>query len=321
MLNRRQWQLGRGTAAEWTLANPILLDGEFGFEKDTGGLKIGNGSDVWSDLDYINGGGGFFSGSIEDFIDLADVPNSYSGQANRLVSVKNDETGLEFVDPGSISAPPVGPLTLMSAENAHSVTIPAVVLGAASSLVGWYYCVQDLTNYNPIWGNNSSNEMYFGDGGAAGKLAILKSNSIIFRSTSNLAKDGWHLLIITDDGAQIKAYFDNADIGNSIGYTTLSGFSITRFCQGQNSNNFKGYFNQLAIFNRALDSTERSIIWNGGDGVYADIANAPFNSGLTAGWTLDDGKGLLVPDISGNANTGVLTSLGQWSPYPNFIIP
>jgi hypothetical protein len=42
----------RGTAAEWTAANPILASGEFGYETDTKKLKIGNGTSAWSALAY-----------------------------------------------------------------------------------------------------------------------------------------------------------------------------------------------------------------------------------------------------------------------------
>lgn len=40
----------RGTAAEWAAANPILADGELGFERDTGIIKVGNGSTLWNQL-------------------------------------------------------------------------------------------------------------------------------------------------------------------------------------------------------------------------------------------------------------------------------
>jgi hypothetical protein len=46
-------QQRRGTAAEWTSANPILASGEFGFETDTGKFKIGNGSSNWAALAYF----------------------------------------------------------------------------------------------------------------------------------------------------------------------------------------------------------------------------------------------------------------------------
>jgi len=48
----------RGTAAQWTAANPVLLLGEPGFEKDTGKVKIGDGTSTWSALAYVGGGGG-----------------------------------------------------------------------------------------------------------------------------------------------------------------------------------------------------------------------------------------------------------------------
>jgi hypothetical protein len=48
-------QLRRGTAAEWTAANPTLAEGEMGLEKDTGKFKVGTGVAVWSSLPYSSG--------------------------------------------------------------------------------------------------------------------------------------------------------------------------------------------------------------------------------------------------------------------------
>lgn len=45
--------LKRGTAARWAEVNPILEQGEPGFEIDTGKLKIGDGIRHWLELDYI----------------------------------------------------------------------------------------------------------------------------------------------------------------------------------------------------------------------------------------------------------------------------
>lgn len=45
--------LRRGTAAEWTSANPTLGSGELGFETDTARLKIGTGTTQWANLNYI----------------------------------------------------------------------------------------------------------------------------------------------------------------------------------------------------------------------------------------------------------------------------
>jgi len=51
-----QIQVRRGTAAQWTSANPTLASGEWGFESDTGKVKIGNGSSAWSALSYVGTG-------------------------------------------------------------------------------------------------------------------------------------------------------------------------------------------------------------------------------------------------------------------------
>lgn len=48
------YQFKRGTAQRWIDVNPILRQGEPGFEYDTGKLKIGDGFTPWVNLKYIN---------------------------------------------------------------------------------------------------------------------------------------------------------------------------------------------------------------------------------------------------------------------------
>lgn len=48
-------KLRRDTANRWYRLNPVLEDGEPGYEKDTGKMKIGNGSSPWRDLEYVEG--------------------------------------------------------------------------------------------------------------------------------------------------------------------------------------------------------------------------------------------------------------------------
>lgn len=48
-----QIKLRRDTVANWLLEDPVLGAGEPGFELVTGKLKIGDGSSLWSALDYI----------------------------------------------------------------------------------------------------------------------------------------------------------------------------------------------------------------------------------------------------------------------------
>lgn len=45
----------RMTASEWADSSIILLDGELGVESDTGKVKVGNGRDRFSSLQYLTG--------------------------------------------------------------------------------------------------------------------------------------------------------------------------------------------------------------------------------------------------------------------------
>lgn len=67
-----------GTKANWTTQNPVLLQDEIGYERDTGKLKIGDGATAWNDLAY-------FMGSIEGVIANYMLTADYKGSANGVV--------------------------------------------------------------------------------------------------------------------------------------------------------------------------------------------------------------------------------------------
>ena len=46
-------QLRQGTQTLWAQKNPILNNGEPGYETDTGRFKVGDGSTTWLALDYF----------------------------------------------------------------------------------------------------------------------------------------------------------------------------------------------------------------------------------------------------------------------------
>jgi hypothetical protein len=78
-------QQRRGTAAQWTAADPILAAGEIGFETDTNQFKIGDGVNEWADLSYFKNLEDL-GGSLDDY-----VPVDTKGQANGVASL--DSTG------------------------------------------------------------------------------------------------------------------------------------------------------------------------------------------------------------------------------------
>ena len=53
-----QVQYRRGTSSLWTSTNPVLAQGEPGYETDTGKFKVGDGSTAWTGLAYSSGPAG-----------------------------------------------------------------------------------------------------------------------------------------------------------------------------------------------------------------------------------------------------------------------
>jgi hypothetical protein len=80
-------QQRRGTASQWTTANPILNAGEMGWESDTNKFKIGDGTNHWADLDY--------------FIDQSSTVNPSFGTSIVFEGATADsyETTLQVTDP------------------------------------------------------------------------------------------------------------------------------------------------------------------------------------------------------------------------------
>lgn len=58
-------QQRRGTAAEWTSADPVLAAGEIGYETDTGRFKFGDGVTAWSGIEYYSSADSLIDGAPE----------------------------------------------------------------------------------------------------------------------------------------------------------------------------------------------------------------------------------------------------------------
>ena len=62
-------QQRRGTSEQWTLANPILAEGEIGFETDGNKFKLGDGVNRWNTLAYFVNVDGLGE-QLEDYIPI-----------------------------------------------------------------------------------------------------------------------------------------------------------------------------------------------------------------------------------------------------------
>ena len=66
----QQILLRRGTALQWTTANPILAQGEQGLETDTNLIKIGDGSTTWTLLSYTSAIGLLKANNLNDLANV-----------------------------------------------------------------------------------------------------------------------------------------------------------------------------------------------------------------------------------------------------------
>lgn len=80
-------QQRRGTASQWTSADPILAAGEIGVETDTNKFKIGNGVTDWQTLNYFEDSAG-----IQGLVDalVSGAPESLD-TLNELAAALNDD--------------------------------------------------------------------------------------------------------------------------------------------------------------------------------------------------------------------------------------
>jgi len=76
-------QQRRGTAAQWTAANPVLAAGEIGFETDTSKFKMGNGSSAWSALTYF--------ANAAELAAIVDAAPETLNTLNELAAALNDD--------------------------------------------------------------------------------------------------------------------------------------------------------------------------------------------------------------------------------------
>lgn len=207
-----QIQIRRGTAANWTSANPTLAEGELGYETDTGKLKAGDGSTAWTGLSYVSG-----TGAISDIVndttpqlggDLDVNGNDIVSTSNGNVGVAPDGTG--FLEVKGNTNP--GSIRLNCESNSHGVTIksPPHSAGATYSLT---LPTADGSN-GQVLKTDGSGTLSFGDAstvattlnltdtpgsyGTAGEVLALNSSANGYDFVANVASGAVDCVTQTD---------------------------------------------------------------------------------------------------------------------------
>ncbi len=209
-----------------------------------------------------------------------------------------------------------------------NIEIPPAIDSTLSSYSGWFYNdgVGD-TNINwSIFGSNASTlgEFHLAVYGNNTRLTFMESyyGGAIDDGpdTVNLTVSvGWHHVAIVKTGTELfDVYLDGVKVIDQVvrKADTVSYFNLGR---RYGSSYYDTPIDEVAVFNRALSSTEVEQLYNNGLGLYGDVANPPFDDGLVAGYHFDEGFGQAIDDFSNNNFDGVNNSSADY--YVEGIIP
>jgi len=97
-------KLRRDTAANWNTSNPILAQGETGFETDTRAMKLGDGVTRWKDLKYAVTGDLKVTGSDIHGNGSVSISSGMGDQTNWVMTVHTNNGGVDNPSDGYITS-------------------------------------------------------------------------------------------------------------------------------------------------------------------------------------------------------------------------
>ena len=143
-----QIQIRRGTASQWTSANPTLASGEWGFETDTNKAKIGNGSTAWNSLAYIITGAIGTVTSVTAGTGLSGGTITGSGTIAIDTSVTADLSTAQTLTNKTLTSPVIASITNSGTLTLPTTTGTVALTSDIPSLTGYVTetATQTLTN-------------------------------------------------------------------------------------------------------------------------------------------------------------------------------
>ena len=223
-------QQRRGTASQWTSANPVLNAGEIGWESDTNKFKIGDGTNHWADIDY--------------FADINSTVNPAFGSSITFEgATANDfETTLAIADPTAdrtITLPDTsGTVALVDASgnltisgnltvSGTTTTINSTTINATTGIVFEGTTANDFETTLTVTDPTADRTITFPD--AAGTVALTSDISVTASSTNTFTNKSIALGTNPVSGtlAEFNTAVTDADLVSLAGTETLTNKTLT----------------------------------------------------------------------------------------------
>jgi len=241
-----------GTASAWTSANPVLAAGEMGYESDTGKIKFGNGSAVWSALNYaIPGGTG---------LQTLDPSGAWQGWQNAVANMANETVRILNVGDSITEGTGVSNITdgwpyKLAAKLRDAY--PTIAANDADSL-GWTPVIKTSSTLNSIWtiAGTYTTTATFGFRGTL--TAALSQNATITGTVTGTSIDVWHAkgtasgtFTVKVDGVQVGGNYGGTAAATSSGYKQRVSLGSAGSHTVVITNNSAGtvYINGVTVFN------------------------------------------------------------------------
>lgn len=327
-----QIQLRRGTAAEWTSVNPILADGEIGYETDLKGKKIGNGVDTWTALSYDGGGGAVDSVNAKTGVVVLDADDISDTSTTNKYTTSSDISKLSGIDAGAEVNPDVvsqvdaeaGTATDERIWTAERVKQAIVALGGSGSVddtaygVSWdgvtavapsknalydfiesqVFKVDTTSNIIPVfWGGTQIEyNAAFPSGHPANYFVVITDGAVTPTNAADIVNVPSGNLVATDVQAALNEIQTEVDVNTAkVGYTEVLVSANTDVA----ANTAKvGYIAPTTETGVALDLSNAV-------GKYYNMASAnsgevyTFSGGIVGGWAQSLINTTLEPVVTG----------------------
>jgi len=240
----------QGTAAEWAAANPIPRSGEWGYETDTGRVKIGDGVTAWNSLPYTH-----------NIVETFDI--SAANKTMTLPKVSGYPQSYDFFWTGG-DGTYTATLAVTNSETVGGITA-ATWTGEGEGSIS---CVSDGTNWEV-----KAYDDYVGTVGSWTNLEKLKNGlykgyTSIF--TQDLSETAFYTIL---DGI-------SKNVGDIILCTGLAFTNSIRYSTSKIERTSSTEFD-ISVGNTATGSRGNISINSGGTGTWGDTNNLSLYLSLT----------------------------------------